>query len=170
MLNSKVAEMLNSQINSELFASHLYFSIAAYFASRDLTGMAAWFQVHSMEEHEHARKLFDFMEKRGARIEIGKLEEPKRDFDSVADAFKTAYEHEKMVTSAIHDIFSVAAETREYGTQAMLQWFLDEQVEEEDTFRRNYKLAIAAGDDEWNLQDMDARLGERKPDMAEGEA
>ncbi len=169
MLNEKVAEKLNIQINSELFASHLYFSIAAYFASRDLTGMSSWFQAHSVEEHEHARKLFDFMEKRGARIEIGPMDAPKTDFDSPADAWKTAYEHEKLVTAAIHDIFSVAAETREYGTQAMLQWFLDEQVEEEDTFRRNYKLALAAGDDDWNLQDMDARLGERAPQIMNAE-
>jgi len=163
MLNDTVAEKLNAQINSELFASHLYMSIAAYFASLDLTGMAKWFQAHSIEEHEHARKLFDFMEKRGARITIGKLDAPKAEFDSPADAWKTAYEHEKHVTAAIHDIFSAAAEAREYGTTAMLQWFLEEQVEEEDTFRRNYKLALAAGDDEWNLQDMDDRLGQRAP-------
>lgn len=164
MLNEAVSEKLNAQINSELFASHLYFSIAAYFASCDLPGMASWFQAHSIEEHEHARKLFDFMEKRGARIEIKALEAPKIKFDSPSDAWKTAYEHEKLVTAAIHDIFSVAADTKEYGTQAMLQWFLDEQVEEEDTFRRNYKLALAAGDDDWNLQDLDARLGARSPD------
>lgn len=170
MLNAQVAEKLNAQINSELFASHLYFSIAAYFASRDLPGMSSWFQAHSIEEHEHARKLFDFMEKRGARIEIGAMEAPETNFESVQDAWKAAYEHEKLVTAAIHDIFSVAAETREYGTQAMLQWFLDEQVEEEDTFRRNYKLAVAAGEDDWNLQDMDARLGERAPAGGEEQA
>ena len=169
MLNEKVTEKLNAQINSELSASHLYMSIAAYFASQDLTGMSRWFQAHAIEEHEHARKLFDFMEKRGARIEIGALAAPKSDFSSAADAWKTAFEHEKLVTAAIHDIFSVAAEAREYGTTAMLQWFLDEQVEEEDTFRRNYKLALAAGDDEWNLQDMDARLGERFPPSASAE-
>ena len=163
MLNEKVTEKLNAQINSELSASHLYLSIAAYFASLDLIGMSHWFQAHSIEEHEHARKLFDFMEKRGARIEIGALSAPKSDFESPAHAWKTAYEHEKHVTASIHDIFSVAAEAREYGTTAMLQWFLDEQVEEEDTFRRNYTLALAAGEDEWNLQDMDARLSERAP-------
>lgn len=162
MLNEKVAEKLNAQINSELFASHLYISIAAYFSSVDLPGMSAWFQAHSVEEHEHAKKLFDFMEKRGARITITALDAPKTEFASVEEAWETAYNHEKLVTAAIHDIFSVAAETKEYGTQAMLQWFLDEQVEEEDTFRRNYLLAQAAGGDQWNLQDLDHRLGARK--------
>ncbi len=161
MLNAKVAEKLNAQINSELFASHLYFSIAAYFSSRDLPGMSSWFQAHSVEEHEHAKKLFDFMQKRGARITITELEAPKTEFTSPTDAWETAYNHEKLVTAAIHDIFEVAAEAKEYGTTAMLQWFLDEQVEEEDTFRRNFMLAKAVGDDEWNLQDLDARLGSR---------
>lgn len=159
MINADVAKKLNAQLNGELYASHLYLAIAAYFESEDLPGIASWFRAHSDEEKEHAMKIYDFVAKRGARIDITGVAAPQTTFASPLDAFDKALEHEILVTRSIHEIFELANETKEYGTGSMLQWFLEEQVEEEDTFRRNKKLAEFAGDDKWNLQELDARLG-----------
>ena len=157
-LNSAVAEALNHQINNELHASHVYRAMAAYFDSQELPGIAAWFVAHSSEEVSHAMRLYDFLVKRDARVEISAIDAPVRDYDSPEAAVTAALEMEATVTRQINDLFELAHESKEYGTQPLMHWFLEEQVNEEDLFRRLLEQVRAAGDSRWHLLALDREL------------
>lgn len=167
-LNPDVAEALNRQINSELAASHTYLAMAAYFESQDLPGFAQWFREQSAEEVTHAMRLFDFMAKRGGRIEVAGIDQPKSDYDSPADALETALRNEEAVTAQINALFELAHSVREFSTQNMLNWFLDEQTEEEDLFGQILDKTRAANNDRWNLLLLDQEMGARGGETPDG--
>lgn len=131
MISKKMAEMLNEQLNKEYFSSYLYLSMAAYCADRSLEGFANWFRVQAQEEHTHALKFYDYLQQQQARVLLKAISEPPADFSSVSDAATQALKHEKFVTKSIHEIYTLAAEERDYATQNFLNWFVTEQVEEE---------------------------------------
>ncbi|PIE15864.1 MAG: ferritin [Rhodobacterales bacterium] len=160
-LNKKVADALNQQINSELKASYEYLAMAAYFESVDLPGFAKWFRAHSVEETGHAMRIFDFVNRRGGRVELTAIEQPRVEYDSAEDVMQTALAMERVVTSQIHALFEIAMAEKEYGTQNMLQWFLEEQVEEEDLFSSTLAQVQAAEAKPWNLMMLDKQLGQR---------
>lgn len=161
-LNSKVAAALNQQINAELTASYNYLSMAAYFDSCELPGFAKWFRLHSQEETEHAMRIYDFIVKRDARVTLDGISAPTTEFDSVEAAIELALKMEKKVTAQIHALFDLAHEEKEYGTQNMLHWFLEEQIEEEDLFRRVLDQVKAAGNDRWHLLTLDDQMSQRQ--------
>ncbi len=134
-LNPKVAAALNNQINAELNASYVYLSMAAWFDSHDLPGFAKWFRGHSTEETEHGMRIYDFVVKREERVELQGIAVPPVNYDSPKAVLEAALAHEKMVTAQINALFELAHEEKEYSTQNMLHWFLEEQIEEEDLFR-----------------------------------
>ena len=160
-LNEKVAEALNDQLNAELHASYVYLSMAAYFDANELPGFATWFHAHSREETTHAMRIYDFIVKRDARVHLEGLAAPQMDYHSPASALETALAMEISVTGRIYQLFDLAHEEKEFGTQNMLHWFLEEQIEEEDLFRRILEQVRAAGDDRWNLLVLDGQLGQR---------
>ena len=160
-LNEKVAEALNDQIHAELNASYMYLAMAAYFDAQELPGFAAWFRAHSKEETGHAMRIYDFVVQRDGRVLLKTLEAPQVDFGSPVSAVEAALAHEKVVTAMIHKLFELAHEEKEFGTQNMLHWFLEEQVEEEDTFRRILDQVRAAGDSRWHMLVLDGQLAKR---------
>lgn len=160
-LNQKVADALNAQINSELQASYTYLAMAAYFDAKDLPGFATWFRAHSVEETGHAMRIYDFINRRGGRVELKGIEQPTVGYDSALDVLETGLAMENTVTSQIHALFEVSATEKEYGTQNMLQWFLEEQTEEEDLFRNVLAQVKAANGDPWHLLVLDKQLGQR---------
>ena len=160
-LNPKVAEALNRQVNNELQASYVYVSMAAYFDANELPGFAAWFRAHSTEEIGHAMKLYDFLVKRNARVELTGVAKPDKDYASAEAALQAALDMECAVSEQIHSLFETAHETGEYGTQPLMHWFLEEQVNEEDLFRRLLEQVRAAGDSRWHLLVLDRDLGRR---------
>lgn len=160
-LNPAVAEALNSQVNNELAASHVYRSMAAYFDSQELPGFASWFRAHSEEEVGHAMKLYDYLVKRDARVEFTGIDHPPKDHASPEAAVAAALTMETDVTQQIHSLFELAHESREYGTQPLMHWFLEEQVNEEDLFRRLLDQVKATGDSRWHLLALDSELGKR---------
>ena len=161
-LNPKVANALNEQINAELQASYVYLSMAAYFDSAELPGFASWFRTHSQEELEHAMRIYDFIVKRDGRVVLDGIPKPSSGFASAEAAIDAALSMEKTVTEKIHHLFDLAHEEKEFGTQNMLHWFLEEQIEEEDLFRRILDQVKAAGDSRWHLLVLDGQLGARK--------
>ncbi len=131
MFSQRLQDAINDQINAEYYSAYLYLSMAAYLEYKDLPGMAHWMRMQYEEEVFHALKFFDFMNDRGGRVILKAIEAPPADFGSVEAIFAQVLEHEQHVTARIHDLYKLAVEEGDYPTQTLLQWFIDEQVEEE---------------------------------------
>jgi ferritin len=130
-INDKLQEALNGQINAELFSSYLYLSMSAYFASQDLPGFASWMRVQAQEEDSHVQKFFNYIIERGGRVVLEAIDKPQTEWSSPLEAFQEALAHEEHITSRIGDLVELAMEHKDRATQSFLQWFVDEQVEEE---------------------------------------
>jgi ferritin len=167
-LDQRVSEALNQQINNELLASYTYLAMAAYFDSEELPGFAMWFRAHSTEETDHAMRIYEFIVKRSSRVELEGITKPEKEFASPEAALSQALAMEEDVTSQIHKLFDLAHAVKEYGTQNMLHWFLEEQVNEEDRFRRILEQVKAAGDSRWHMLALDAQVGAIGNEPAEG--
>ncbi len=131
MIDQKVQNAMNEQIKNELFSAYLYLSMAAYFEEKNLAGFAHWMRVQSREEQEHALKFYDFIHDRGGKVTLMAIEQPKTGWKSALDAFNDAYAHEQLVTGMVNKIYETALQEKDYPAQIMLQWFINEQVEEE---------------------------------------
>jgi ferritin len=161
-LHPDVAAALNRQVNSELNASHVYRAIAAFFDGDSLAGFASWFRAHADEEVGHAMRLYDHLVMRGAPVVLSGIPEPAKSYDSPEAAVAAAVTMEAEVTRQINELFELVHEGKEYGTQPLLHWFLDEQVKEEDLFSRLLDQVQAARDSRWHLLALDRELGRRE--------
>ena len=132
IISKKMADAINEQINAELYSAYLYLSMSAYFEGLNLQGFAKWLRLQFEEEQAHALKFFDYVHERGGEVELKAIEKPKAKWESPLDAFKQVLEHEQHVTALINKLYEVALEEKDYATQVFLQWYLTEQVEEED--------------------------------------
>ncbi len=125
-------DAINDQINKELFSSYLYLLMAAFFEDGNLPGFAHWMRLQADEEHEHAMKFYDFLINRGGRVILKGIEAPATDWRSTLEVVATEVAtHEAKVTASIYTLCELALKEKDYPTQAMLQWFISEQVEEE---------------------------------------
>lgn len=161
MLSEKLLDALNQQIKHELYAAHLYMSMAAYCAGQDLDGCTNFFLVQAEEERFHAMKFFNFINDKDGKIKFDALENPYTEYDSILHVFQEALKHEKLVTSKIYDLMDIATQEREYATISFLNWFVDEQVEEEATFGALVQKFKAAINDESMLLLLDTELAKR---------
>ncbi len=132
-LSPAVEKALDDQIGKEIYSAHLYLSMAAFCDSISLPGFASWMKVQYQEELAHAMRFFDYVSDRGNRVRVQAIDAPPDDFRSPQDVFQRTLEHERTVSASINNIYALATEERDYATQAMLQWFITEQVEEEKT-------------------------------------
>ncbi len=133
MLTEKMEKAINGQINAELYSAYLYLAMAAWFQEQDLPGFAGWMRIQVQEEQFHAMKMFDHVLERGGRTDLGAIDAPPGDWKSPLDVFKATLEHEQKVTGLINDLVYLARDERDNATEIFLQWFVKEQVEEEDT-------------------------------------
>ena len=131
MMNEKMAKAINKQINAELYSSYLYLAMAAYFQSINLKGSSNWMKVQALEEEYHAMKLYGFLEDRGARPVLDAVAKPPAAYQSPLDAFESVLKHEQKVTGLINDLVDLALKEKDHASNAYLQWFVNEQVEEE---------------------------------------
>ncbi len=131
--NQKVLEMLNEQMNFEFYSAHIYLGMASYCSQMGYKGFENWFKVQYQEEVSHAMKFFDFINSRGGCAKITNFGAITNEFDSLLDVLKSALEHEKEVSNKIHIIAKEALESAELTSFSFIQWFIDEQVEEEET-------------------------------------
>jgi len=164
MLNKEIQDAINDQIHHELHSAYLYLSMCAYMEAANFPGFAHWMRMQAGEEVNHAMKLFDYVNDRNGRVTLKALEQPPANFKSVLETFEQAYEHEKKVTLMIHDLYALASRENDYPTQVALQWFITEQVEEEDTAMTVVDRLKVAGTDGAALLFLDRELGSRSKD------
>jgi len=131
MENGKMLSALNEQINAEQYSAFLYLSMSAWCEDKGLSGFANWMYVQYQEELTHANKFFNYINERSGKVELKAIEQVPTEFESVISIVEKTLEHEKKVTSLINNLMDIAVEERDHATQSFLQWFVDEQVEEE---------------------------------------
>jgi ferritin len=131
MIGKAMQDAMNEQINKELFSSYLYLSMAAYFENKNLVGFAHWMRIQEAEEREHAMKFYDFVLERGGQVILKSIDAPGTTWNSNLELFKEVAQHEANVTASINALYELALAEKDYPAQVMLQWFINEQVEEE---------------------------------------
>jgi ferritin len=171
MLKENVLKALNSQLNAELYSAYLYLSMEAYFESIDLSGCANWMRAQSQEELMHAMKLYDYIVQRGERVTLSTIEGPQVEWDSPLAVFEHVYAHEQKVTGLINDLVDLSVSESDHATSNFLQWFVAEQVEEEESSSGVLQRIKLAGDSKSGLFMLDSELGQRvfTPPAAKGE-
>ena len=134
-VSANVQEAFNRHINAEFYSSYLYLSMSTYCDSIDLPGFAHWMRIQSQEEYDHAMRLLTYLEDRDGRVTLLPIEQPPIEFDTVDDVMRQTLSHEQHVSVLINQLYATAAESGDFASQVMLQWFVNEQVEEEKTAR-----------------------------------
>jgi ferritin len=170
MISKKIEKALNEQENAELFSAYLYLSMEAYFKSLNLNGFANWMRVQTQEEIAHAMKIYEFINERGGRITLKAIDGPETKWGSPLAVFKAVYEHERKVTGLINNLVDLAIKEKDHATNTFLQWFVNEQVEEEssaDEMVQQLKMMEKAPGGMFML---DRELGQRvfTPPVSEG--
>lgn len=161
-MSAQLAEKFNRQIDLELASSIAYLQMAAYFDARSLPGMASWMRIQSEEERMHALKFFDHVLDRGNTIALGAIEAPKTDFTSAVDVFEAALTQEQKVSESISGLYGAALSDGDSASFALLQWFLDEQIEEESTVDDIVAQLKMIGTDGGALLVLDRELAQRQ--------
>ncbi len=161
MISEKLSKGMNDQIKNELESYYLYLSMASYFHSKSLDGMAHWMRCQAHEEMVHAMKFFDHLVDRGAQVALQDLKQIKIDWESPMEAWKDAYAHEQKISSNINDLTAVARENRDFPSEPLLNWFLDEQIEEEANASKIVDQMEMAGNDRSAVFMIDRELGAR---------
>ncbi len=161
MLSEKMKEALNTQINKELYSSYLYLSMAAWCESVNLSGFANWMTIQAREEVSHTEKFFGYLNERGGRVLLQPIEGPPVEWGSVLEVFEQVLEHERLVTGLINGLVKLARSEDDYATEAFLQWFVSEQVEEEATASGVVEQLKLAGGKGSGLFMLDREMGTR---------
>ncbi len=169
MIEKKMEEEINEQINAELYSGYLYLAMSAYFEEQNLSGFARWMRLQAEEEKEHAMRFFDHLVNRGGDIQLDGIDAPPMEWGSPLKAFQDAYAHEQNVTGMINGLVDLAIETGDHASRSMLQWFVDEQVEEEDSTSEIVGKLELIGDEGKALYMLDRELGQRGGAGEEGE-
>lgn len=162
MLSKSMEEALNRQVNRELYSAYLYTSMSAYFSSVNLAGFAKWMRVQAKEERAHAAKIYDYILARAGKITLLDIEAPKAKWASAGKVFEDVYAHEQKVTGMIHALVELATKEKDHATFEMLQWFVKEQVEEEENASEILSKIKSIGDVPGQLFHLDHELGKRE--------
>ena len=132
-MKSEIVQALSEQINRELYSSYLYMSMSDWADTNNLPGFAHWLNLQATEENEDAMRFRQYILDRGTRPKLAQIAEPKADFDGILDLFTQVLGHEQLITGHINDLYELAVNHKDYPTQVQLQWYINEQVEEEKT-------------------------------------
>ncbi len=171
MLPQATNEALNDQLQLEFASAYQYLGMAAHFAAASLPGFSHWMRMQHDEEQAHALKFFEFITQRGGRVALQGIEAPPAEYGSPLEVFERSLEHERLVTERIHALYGRAVEARDYPTQTFLQWFVNEQVEEESTVQEIVDRLRLAGGNSTALLFLDRELASRSaaaPAAAQG--
>jgi ferritin len=160
-MNAAVQDAFNEQIKNELFSGYLYLSMSAHFDNENLPGFANWMRLQAQEELAHAMRLFDYVLRRGGQVELQGIDAPPTEFGTPLSIFESVLEHERAVTGMIHALFELSGKEGDWAAQQELQWFIAEQVEEEDSASTARDQVRMAGDDQAALLMLDQQLGSR---------
>jgi len=161
MLNQKVQDAINNQINEELFSSYLYHSMSNYFESKNLKGMSQWMKFQAQEERIHATKFIDFVNEAGGRVLLTEIGAPQTDWESPLSVFEDALGHERKITGMINELVDIALAERNHAANNLFQWFVNEQIEEESNADEIVEKLKLVGDNGVALFMVDKELGAR---------
>ncbi len=161
MISKNMQDALNEQVAFEFHSAHLYLSMSAYLESIDLPGFAHWMRIQYQEEGLHAEKIFDYVIERDGRAVLTPWEAPQREWRSALDAFQEALAHEQKVTGRFNNLTELAISEKDHAAQIFLQWFVNEQVEEEATAKAVIQQLKMLGDSKSGLFQIDRELAQR---------
>ncbi len=161
MLSPKIQDALNNQINAEFWSAYLYLSMGMHFENEGHAGLANWFRVQFKEEQAHAEIFMNYVISRGGRVVLKAIDAVPTTWESPLAAFEATYEHEQKVTSLINGIYALAEAENDYATRGKLDWFVNEQVEEEETAKGLIDRLKLIGDNGLALYMLDQELATR---------
>jgi len=165
-LDPKIEAAINNQINHEMAAAYNYLAMAGWFELNNFDGFAAWMKQQRIEELDHAQRLYGYLMDRGGTLDLAAVDKPKARFENTLDVFRTALKLEQTNTRTIHELYKLAIDVDDYPTQSFLQWFIDEQVEEEKIMNDAIGLIELAGDSPSALLTLNHQFGQRGGDPA----
>lgn len=161
MISERLQKAVNEQINAELWSAYLYLSMSMDAESKGYKGVANWFYIQFKEEQDHARIFMNYLNSQDAKVELKPIAEVPTEWKSVLDMFKDTLNHEKKVTALIHNLAAIAAEEKDYASINRLNWFVDEQVEEEENARELIGACEAVEDNKYGMYMLDKELATR---------
>lgn len=161
MINKKIQDAINAQINLEQYSAQLYLAMSAHCEGRSFRGFAHWLRVQAQEETKHAMKLVTFLLDRGGKLELGALSAPQSDFGTVTQVFEKILEHEKGITGKIGGLFELSRAEKDYASEITLQWYVTEQVEEEANAGQIVDQLKAVGEQGGGIWYLDSKMGKR---------
>lgn len=160
-ISDSMVSAINDQIKAEFDSAYIYLAMSAYLKDAGLDGMSHWMYKQYKEEVEHAEKFISYLYERGARVIIPDIAKPKETYTDAIEVFKTAYAHEQYVTSRIYKLVDLAVSEKDYATQSMLKWYVDEQMEEEDNTGGIVSKLEFLGKDKHGIYTVDRELSSR---------
>ena len=160
-MNKKVADLLNDQINKELYSAYLYLDMSNYFERRGLNGYANWYKIQAQEERDHAMLFYQYMQNNDCVVTLEAIAKPDKKFKKDMDVLKAGLEHEEYVTASIHTIYDAAYKVKDFRTMQFLDWFVKEQGEEETNARDMITKMELFGNDPKSLYMLNQELAAR---------
>ena len=161
MLNAKVKELLNQQVNKEFYSAYLYLDFSNYFEARGLDGFANWYKIQAQEERDHAMLFLQYLQNNGEKVTLDAIAKPDKDLNDKLQVLKYGLEHEQYVTSLIHTIYEAAYGVKDFRTMQFLDWFVKEQGEEEKNAEDMIKKMELFGDDAKGLYMLNSEMAAR---------
>ena len=161
MMNAKVRELLNQQINKEFYSAYLYLDFSNYYEDRGLDGFANWYMIQAQEERDHAMLFYQYLQNNNEKVTLEAIGKPDQVFTCDMDPLKAGLVHEEYVTSLINDIYAAAYEVKDFRTMQFLDWFVKEQGEEEKNADGMVKKFELYGNDPKSLYMLDSEMAAR---------
>ena len=161
MLSQNLKNAINAQVNAELWSAYLYLSMSLDAEAKGYKGIANWFYVQFKEEQDHARIFMNYLNSRDEKVELLPIDAVPSSWESVLEMFRSTLEHEKKVTAMINNLAMIAAENRDYASISRLNWFIDEQVEEEESARDMIAAFEAVEGNKYGMYMLDKELAAR---------
>ena len=170
MISKKIQDAINAQINAELYSSYLYLSMSAWFSAQNLAGFASWMKMQVQEENFHTMKMYDYVIERGGQTILKAIDGPPIEWDSPLAVFEATYAHERKVTGLVNELVNLAIEEKDHAANIFLQWFVNEQVEEEASADEIVQKLKLLADAPGGLYMLDQEMGQRvfTPPATEG--
>lgn len=160
-MNKKVAAAITKQINKEYYSAYLYLAMNQYFEDETMAGMANWMYQQFREEQFHAVKMVKYLNSRGVKAELELIEKPKTSWENTLEVFKDTLVHEKDITNSINELTGLAIDEKDFATVNFLQWYINEQIEEEENVTNIIKQVELIGENGYGLLMLDKELGAR---------
>ena len=161
MMDTKVRDLLNNQINKEFYSAYLYLEFSNYFENKGLDGFANWYMIQAQEERDHAMLFYTYLQNENQKVTLEAIDKPDKVFENHMDVLKAGLEHEEYVTSLINDIYAAAYDVKDFRTMQFLDWFVKEQGEEETNANDLISKMELFGSDPKSLYMLNQELGGR---------